>query len=156
MVRAGIVACLLITRLAAGAEETVVIVSGANVVPVVYEPIERTDCRSLILPGKYEFYRYPGDGRGNSGSGVLVSKVEIEAVPGNGSVFSASETKVNAALAGFLQAPYIQLWQFDGCTLIFSKDPLRPIFVGSHSRVADQDRIFFYGFGGNMSELRRL
>jgi hypothetical protein len=133
-----------------------VIVSGANVFPVVYESIQKTDCKSLALPGTYQFYRYRNDGHGGSGPAILVSTVEIGHIPGKLGVFSATETKVSASLPGFLRTPYIQLWQFDGCTLIFARDPQMPLFVGSPNRISDSTHIFFYGFGGDLSELRRL
>jgi hypothetical protein len=153
--------CLLMTPLSAigssrAADDADVIVSGANVFPVVYEPLQKTACKSLALPGTYRYYRRLGDGRGNSGPGVLVSTVKVRRVPGNPGVFSATERKVSGSLPGFLQTPYIQLWQFNGCTLIFAKNAREPLFVGSHDRIADPKRIIFYGFAGETSELRRL
>lgn len=153
--------CLLSTPFSAtassrAADDADVIVSGANVFPVVYEPLQKTACKSLALPGTYRYYRRLGDGRGNSGPGILVSTVEIRRVPGNPGVFSAKETKVSGSLPGFLQTPYIQLWQFNGCTLIFAKNPREPLFVGSHDRMDGPKRIIFYGFAGDASELRRL
>ena len=156
-----VVCCFLLEPVLAigasnAADNAAVIVSAANVSPVVYLPIQETDCKSLVLPGTYQFYRYPADGHGGSGLGVLVSTVEIGHVPGKPGVFSATETKLNAALSGFLQAPYIQLWQFNGCTLIFAEGPDKPLFVGNHDSISDPARILFYGFGGSSSELRRL
>jgi hypothetical protein len=157
------VSCLLLTPFLTIASPTMilgdeaeVIVSGANVFPVAYEPIQETDCKSLILPGTYKFFRYPSDGHGGSGPGVLVSTVEIGRLLGNRGVFPATEAKLSVSLPGFLQTPYIQLWQFNGCTLIFAQGPDKPLFVGSHTSISDPSHIFFYGFGGNSSELRRL
>ena len=134
-----------------------VIVSNPNE-PLVFSPIDETACKVVEhLPGNYEYHLCSSENGNSVPICRFISMVAIVRVKDHDETFSVIEKVIGGAGSGHLTPfHYVQLWNHEGCTLIYADDDMKPTWNGGNTYMSDSNTIILAFHAGSIGLLKKI